>query len=370
MGQDVFLAGQHSLRLTRAARRDPGLLLVPAPDEHLRTDQTAIDLPSLRASLPEILLPVAPGAPLEMTFFSREARSESALVRSRCLLSRLPSASFLEVVHADGSPWDYAGQGALRLFVESPALSLIRMSQQLDVLVSRGALSPNAAFFRLLTFPMEACGSYVRDPCDPAFGSCAFELPALCRANDLVAFLSAATGIKGLRQARRVAALVQDGAGSPEETLLSFAFKLPSEFGGIETPPFSENEPIEWPSDVLHLIEHRRMRPDFHWARHRTASEYNGKEHVSEEAFEEDQRRVRDYQTCGISVFPASYKNVSTLPALNAYLARVAHALAQTEGAEFEARVRRTLADEGASFMRRVLLSQILPAVPSEKPDW
>ena len=251
MGQDVFLAGQHSLRLTRSARRDSGLLLVPAPGEHLRTDQTAIDLPSLRASLPEILLPIAPGAPLEMTFFSREA-----------------------------------------------------------------------------------------------------------------------TGIRGLRQARRVAALVQDGAGSPEETLLSFAFKLPPELGGIETPPFSENEPIEWPSDVLHLIEHRRMRPDFHWSRHRTASEYNGKEHVSEGAFEEDQRRVRDYQTCGISVFPASYRNVSTLPALNAYLARVAHALAQTEGAEFEARVRRTLADEGASFMRRVLLSQMLPAVPSEKPDW
>ena len=275
-----------------------------------------------------------------------------------------------EILGPDGSPWDYAGEGALRLFVESPALNLIRMCQRLDALVRHGALSPNAAFFRLLTFPMEACGSYARDPSDPAFGACAFELPALCRADDLGAFLSEATGIKGLRQARHVAALVQDGAGSPEETLLSFAFKLSPELGGIEAPPFSENEPIEWPSDVLHLIEHCRMRPDFHWARHRTASEYNGREHVSEEAFEEDQRRVRDYQTCGISVFPASYKNVSTLAALNAYLARVAHALAQTEGAEFEARVRRTLADEGASFMRRVLLSQMLPAVPSEKPGW
>ena len=112
MGQDVFLAGQHSLRLTRAARRDPGLLLVPAPDEHLRTGQTAIDLPSLRSSLPDILLPIAPGAPLEMTFFSREARSESALVRSRCLLSRLPSASFLEVVHADGNTVGLRGGGA------------------------------------------------------------------------------------------------------------------------------------------------------------------------------------------------------------------------------------------------------------------
>ena len=163
---------------------------------------------------------------------------------------------------------------------------------------------------------------------------------------------------------------MQSGAGSPEETLLSFAYKLPARMGGVEFPPFQENVPIEWPPEVLGLVEHRQMRPDFHWSGQRTASEYNGKDHISEKGFEEDQRRIRDYQACGISVFPASYKNVRTIQALDAYLALIAHSLARTEGPAFERRVRKTLSNPDARQARVVLLSQMLPAVPSEKPAW
>lgn len=370
MGQEVFLAGADSLKLARLARRDAGLMLVPAERAHLDAVQEPLDVRALRLSMPAGLSEVSPASPLELTFFSREARSESKSVRSRALLSTLPEASFLEVLHANGDSWDYAGGGRLRLFVEAPALSLVRMQQTISAQVKRGALTKNAAFFRLLTFPMEACGLYARDPERPAFGTCAFELEPLARPDELTSYLAEATGIKGIDQARRAAALVQGGSGSPEETLLSFAFKLSFCLGGIETPPFLENEPIDWPDDARPLIEHGHMRPDFHWPDHKTAAEYNGKEHVSEAAFEEDQRRIRDYQTCGISVYPASYKNVRTLPALNAYLARVAHSLAAYEGAEYEAKVQRALSDEGALHMRRVLLSQMLPALPSEKPSW
>lgn len=370
MAESIFLAGADSLKFTRIARRDPDLRLVPAPGAAPMVRQGPIDLSALRASLPDGLGGISSARPLELTFFARRDRTESSLVRSRALLSHLPDAAFYEVVHEDGRAWDYAGGGDLRIFVESPALSMVRMQQALATLVRHGALTDNASLYRLLTFPMEACGSYARDPFDPAHGACAFELEPIAHAADLRVFLGEATGIKGLAQARRAAGLVQDGSGSPEETLLSFAFKLPGELGGIETPPFLENAPIEWPHEVRDLIEHQRMRPDFHWPDQLTASEYNGKEHISEAAFEEDQRRIRDYQTCGISVFPASYKNVSTLPALNAYLARVAHALAVHEGASYETKVRGILADEGCAHARRVLLSQMLPALPSEKPGW
>lgn len=370
MAESIFLAGTDSLKFTRIARRDPTLLLVPAPGAAPITRQAPLDLSALSVSLPEGLSGISSAHPLELTFFSREDRTESSLVKSRTLLSRLPDTAFYEVTHVDGRIWDYADGDGLRIFVESPALSMVRMQQALATLVGRGALTPNSSFYRLLTFPMEACGSYARDPFDPAYGSCAFELEPIASADEIRAFLAEATGIKGLVQARRAAVLVQDGSGSPEETLLSFAFKLPGELGGIETPPFHENVPIEWPAEVRDLIEHRRMRPDFHWPGQLTASEYNGKEHVSEAAFEEDQRRIRDYQTCGISVFPASYKNVSTLSALNAYLARVAHSLAAHEGPDYEAKVRRLLTDEGCAHARRVLLSQMLPAIPSEKPSW
>ena len=367
---DVFLAGTDSLKLTRIARQDPDLALVPAGYAHRHADQSPLDIAALRLALPEGLSAFRPAEPLSLTFFSRESRSSAACVSSRALLTRLPSDSFLEVIQANGDPWPYAGSGELRLFVESPGLSLVRMERQVQRLVKRGALTPNAAFIKLLTFPMEACGLYARDPADPAHGPCVFELEPIQPPEKIVELLNDLEGIRGLRRARHAASLVQSGAGSPEETLLSLAFKLPESLGGIEAPAFLENEPIDWPEEVRHLIEHGQMRPDFNWPGHLTAGEYNGKDHISEEAFEEDQRRIRDYQRCGISVFPASYKNVRTVHALNGYLASVAHSLAKTEGPEFEARVRRTLEDEGATHARKVLLSQTLPAIPSEKPCW
>lgn len=367
---DVFLAGTDSLKLTRIARQDPNLALVPAGDAHRHADQSPLDIAALRLALPEGLSTFRPAEPLSLTFFSRESRSSAACILSRALLTRLPSNSFLEVIQANGDPWPYAGSGELHLFVESPGLSLVRMEQQVQRLVKHGALTPNAAFIKLLTFPMEACGLYARNASDPAHGPCTFELEPIQSPEKIVELLDDLEGIRGLRRARRAASLVQSGAGSPEETLLSLAFKLPEHLGGIEAPAFLENEPIDWPQEVRHLIEHKQMRPDFHWPGHLTAGEYNGKDHISEAAFEEDQRRIRDYQRCGISVFPASYKNVRTIHALNGYLASVAHSLAKTEGPEFEARVRRALEDEGATHARRVLLSQTLPAIPSEKPCW
>lgn len=369
MTQSVFLAGADSLKLTRLARRDPALELIPAERAHLTAEPHAIDLPVIRDALWDVLGPPSPRNPLELTFFSREARSESRSVRARALLSRLPDNSFLEVVHSDGSPWGCAGS-ELRVYVEAPGLSLVRVQQSLVPPVRRGALSESAAFFRLLTFSMESCGSYARDPEDPAYGPCSFELGPLCRPEELVSFLDEASGIRGVAQARRAAALAQAGAGSPEETLLSLILRLPVELGGVEAPPFTENEPIEWPEEVRGLVEHGRMRPDFYWPDHAVAGEYNGREHVSERAFEEDQRRIRDYQTCGIAVFPASYRNVCTLPALNGYLSQLAHALAERGGPDLERRMRRAIRDEACSNMRRTFLSQTLPPLPSEKPDW
>lgn len=235
---DAFLAGGDSLKLTRIARRDPELALIPAGDAHKHARSSPVDLTALRIALPQEMSTFSPTEPLGLTFFSRGTRCAASCISSKALLTNLPENAFLEVVHADGSPWLYAGDPELRLFVESPGLSLVRMEQLLKTLVQRGSLTPNAAFFKLLTFPMEACGSYVRDPVDPAFGPCAFELPPIAKPEEITALLSNMGGVKGLKRARLAASYVQSGAGSPEETLLSFAFKLPTSLGGIEAPPF------------------------------------------------------------------------------------------------------------------------------------
>lgn len=367
MGQSVFLAGRHSLILTREARRSPELRLAPAPGAHRDVVPDHPNARALRAVLPEVLLPVSPAAPLEVTSFSREGRSKSALVSSRCLLSQLPEGSFLEVTRVDGRGWETPGGEALRLFVECPALALIRAQQELERAVRSGLVSPTAVFFQLLARAMEACGSYARDPRSPYRGPCAFDLPPIAEPEGMRAFLTEATGIKGIAEARRAAAHVLGGAGSPEETLLACALSLPFELGGMSSPTPVLNEPVRWPEEVAHLVEHRRMRPDINFPAHAVAAEYNGRTHMDSSSFEEDQRRIRDYQLCGISVFPAAYADVRTPQALASYLARLVHALAAREPPGYEGRAREALADEGMTHMRRVLLSQMLPAVPSEK---
>lgn len=361
MSQGIFLAGADSLKLTREARRSTELALEPAPDAHRSVPPMLPNPGELVVTLPEVLLPVSASDPLELTFFERRARSQSRLIRSRCLLSKLPEQSFHEVVRTDGRPWLRAGGEPVRLFAEAPGLSLIRMSQRLEQSARDGALSPSAAFFRLLALAMEPCGSYARDPRDLARCACVFDVPPLTTAARLRAFLGEAHGIKGVVGARRAAAHAMDGSGSPEETLLACALRLPFELGGIAAPPLVLNEPLSWPEEVAHLVEHRRMRPDISFPGLATALEYNGLTHMDRSSFEEDQRRIRDYQLCGISVFPATYRDVSTPHALASYLARVAHSIDAHGLPGYERRVLAALADDGMTHMRRVLLSQMLP---------
>lgn len=367
MSRDVFLAGKDSLRLLRAARCRQDLEIVAAPRAHLGASHDCPDPRELAVMLPEELLPLSFDDPLELTFFERGTRSQSGLVHARCLLTQLPEGAFMEVVRTDGRAWEGIDGAEIRLFVESPPLSLIHAQQLLDRLPRDGALSPSAALIRLIALAMELCGSYARDPRDPASGPCVFDLEPVGTLAQLRAFLAEAHRLRGVKAARQAAIYALDGSGSPEETLLALAFSLPLSLGGIESPELVLNEPIAWPEGVARLVEHRTMRPDISFPGFATASEYNGLTHMDRRSFEEDQRRIRDYQLCGISVFPATYRDVSTPGSLATYLARVAHSIDAHGLRGYERRVRAALMDEGASHMRRVLLSQLLPAVPSEK---
>lgn len=186
---NAFLAGTDSLKLTRLARASPDLALEPAGNAHRELAPGILDVPALRLALPEEVIPAQPGTPLSLTFFSRGNRSGAHGVRSRALLADLPENTFLEVLRTSGEPWPCTGSEPLRLFVESAGLSLVRVEQQLSRQVELGALTSAAAFYRLLTFPMEACGSYARDPVDPAHGPCAFELPPIATPEGIIAFL-------------------------------------------------------------------------------------------------------------------------------------------------------------------------------------
>ena len=360
---NAFLAGTDSLKLTRLARHDPALRLVPCENGLCRPGAEPVDTAALRDALPQELSGFSAARPLSLASFSRETRSQSSLISPRAFLTRLPEHSFLEVVREDGVPFG-STRAPVRLFVESPGISLVSFARRLQRFVKRDAISEDAAFIRLLSLAMEACGLYARDPCAPLTGECAYDIEGITSADDLRLYLGELSCLQGLRLAREVARYAKDGSGSPGETLLSLAMRLPPRRGGVPLPDFVENEPIEWPEEARDVVKHHTMRPDFHWPRHRVASEYNGGLHDQPSAYVEDSFRVQDYAACDITMVPATYDDIRSVASLERYVRLVAKKLAPYEEAGFLRRVSDSISDPRAREKRIVLLGQLLPPDP------
>lgn len=363
---NVLLAGMDSLRLTRLARRDPDLLLVPC-DAPRPEDCGPVPPEVLRAALPPELSGFDADCPISLVALSRETRSQSARVKPLTVLAALPPASFLEVVRADGGCWSGEGE-PVRLFVESPGLNLVHVSRRMGELVKRGALSEGAALARLLSLVMESCGLYARDPIRPAEGECAYDVEPQVRADDLRAYMNGLDRMRGLRLAREAARFAHDGSGSPGETILSLVMRLPPRRGGIPMPDFEENVPIVWPAGARGLVRHGTMRPDFHWPRHRVASEFDGGVHGLAGALAEDRFRAQDYAACDIVMVPATYADIRSATAIERYVMLVAHKLARCEDDCFLRRVSASVKDPRARAERVVLLSQLLPPDMRREP--
>lgn len=354
---DVLLAGRSSLRLTRIARADKFLRLTPCVTPPDVAGLHASDLEAIGSALPAAFGPFGPKSKIELGFFSREARPRLDSVNARTILSELPSGAFYEVLPS---------RGGVHLFVEGPAIALVRMAQGLAPYLRRGALTPQAALVRVAALGSELCGTYSRDPDDPAEGQICWGVVPLCDTAELRRVADALTGMKGLRLARCAAGYAASRSASPTETLLALAMALPPEMGGVAFPAFRQNEVIEWPAGAGALLHHGTMRPDFFWPQHRVAIEYNGKVHDDEENAEEDHFRRQDYATCGIAVLEARASDISDAASLERFLRLVALRLAAFEGPGFVPEIERRLLAEGARGGRATLISQVL--APGKRP--
>lgn len=357
---DAVVARKDSLKLLRIARADSELMLVagaPTWDE----GAAPLDLDLLRAALPEPMDAPSAEQPINLAFPSRRSRSKSSAVRSTAILNALPNGAFLEVARVDGSPLAEGLGDRARLFVESPALCLVRMAHFLDRRVAAEALTREAALVRLAGLGMELCGTYACDASDPGRGDCAFDLPAVSQAQEVLSFLEEMPRMRGLRLARKAATYVRDGSAPPHETLLSLAYRLPGGLGGVEFAEPLANDQLAWPDHAAGLLKHKTMRPDFRWPQYLLASEYLGEVHKKPGSLAEDSNRIQDYQSCDYSVFPATYEDIRSAQALGGYLARPARIMAKFEGPEFARRTESLLTDPKVVAARAVLVAHLLP---------
>lgn len=361
---NAVLAQEDSLELLRIARADPELLLVPAAADELHDGEAgrcALDLALLSAALPEPMARPSRERPLRLLSFSREARCKSGAVRASTLLAHPPEGSFLEVVRADGSPLAEGAFDRARLFVESPGLCLVHNARSLSGRVGSGVLARDSAVIRLAALGMELCGSYARNPESPGRGVSTFGLEPVCSWAELRSYVEGAGHLHGLSLARRAVGCVRDGSGSPHETLLSLAFRLPPAQGGAGLAEPLANAPLEWPEGSRGILKHHTMRPDFHWPQYRLASEYLGGVHGAAGAFVEDSNRIQDYQSCDYTVFPATYEDIRDARRLGAYLARLIRVMAKYEGAAFAREKNAMLLDPDVTRARALLIANLLP---------
>lgn len=356
---DVVLAGADSLWVLRRARSDATLGLargVPAPAK-----TRAAELAAIADALPDGFRPLGSKAPLDLTYFSRRQRPFLAAVHAVTHLSPVLEDTYLLVTGA--------GENGVRLFVEGPALTLSHMAERLRVAVGHGSLTRTAAFFRLMGLASELCGTYARDPSNPASGDCAWKVDVLCGPEELRRSLSLASGVRGVAEARRVASLVVGGSASPTESLLAMAMSLPVELGGVPMPAFLHNEELAWPKGARQLVNHQTMTPDFYWPRHAVALEYDGAVHEDRKNVREDHRRQQDYAACDIALVTSQADDLRSAHALERLMRLVALRLAPCEEPGFMLLVEQALQDSSASSMRATLLSQLLSSRPEGRED-
>lgn len=285
----------------------------------------------------------------------------------------LPADAFLEVVPGADPEEGILIPEHLRVYIESPALVLVRFSHELGRKVKRGSMSMLEAKIRLLEFTDECCGSYRRDAKRPRTGRITYDLPGNstnpATADAIRTFLKELHYVDGLQLAREVAKYTADGLGSPMEGYLLHAVSLPPRLGGLSMGDPLVNAQLQVSEAVWKKLKHDSLRPDIQWPDYRVLAEYLGdKEHKSKSARKEDKNRMQDYATAHYSAFPLMFDDVRNADAMNATAERIARELQRRGKAGVLYRVRRHIQDEEFRKRQRTLIKTLLPPVADRVP--
>lgn len=345
-----------SLRLIRAARRDSSFMV-----EHLDEAQAWHGDESTRINANEAMLAkpdephaLHPDSKLFVLVPHEGGRTRSMLQCFRICEGSLPLESFIRVSRPGFKP----------IVVESPELCIVRAASDLALRVRQGYLGKTVALIRLVELIDELCGRYARHPSNPRSEQLEYDLEPITSIELFSRYLRDAQRVHGLVLARQALPYALDNLGSPMEVLVEMACCLPPHLGGVGLPKPVSNQPLDFSDHERLLVSHMSLRPDHYWEKYRIAGEYNGGSHDGENASAEDDRRVSDYQACGIKVFPTRFENVCTEKGLAAYLRKIVNAMAQVEGRTLEQRVFKILDSSSYQQARQVLLDTMLPPAP------
>ena len=145
---------------------------------------------------------------------------------------------------------------AQALYVSAPEACFLQLASSVDLV-------------ELIKIGCELCGAYAvaNDEVDLV------DLHPRTSAEKLRRYLDRASGLAGVKTARRAASFVVDGSASPMETSIALLLTLPTSLGGFGFPRPSMNHEVQ--------VKGRKYRCDLCWPTQRFALEYDSDSHHS-----------------------------------------------------------------------------------------
>lgn len=289
---------------------------ISAATPHAATPHAATGLRAIRAALAQSLshaqkplralqIPHAPQAiriapDLENTqsfrfLVSRQQRGLSTRNKSfRFVSPSVPSGSFFKLVVSQAEALRFGLPPALSLHILSPEMIFALAARDIKRICGDGAIARALFAHNMVLLAQELCGNYGYDPLTAT--AVTYGLDPLTSTEKIRRALERYKYMHARKAALSVLKYCQGGLASPFEGLVAGALMLPSRLGGICFPKLDVNKTRMLRRTKTLTPEHQTITPDLSSRALKLVIECNGREfHNNEDAFREDQRRIRDY---------------------------------------------------------------------------
>lgn len=226
---------------------------------------------------------------------SRQQRGLSTRNKSfRFVSPSVPSGSFFKLVVSQAEALRFGLPPALSLHILSPEMIFALAARDIKRICGDGAIACALFAHNMLLLAQELCGNYGYDPLTAT--AVTYGLDPLTSVEKIRRALERYKYMHARKAALSVLKYCQGGLASPFEGLVAGALMLPSRLGGICFPKLDVNKTRVLRRTKTLTPEHQTITPDLSSRALKLVIECNGREfHNNEDAFREDQRRIRDY---------------------------------------------------------------------------
>ena len=358
---DIILTDIQARRVQRMARQSqPCLRLIrKSPCGHPTACPAELIEQVVRPVL-EMLDIIRENEPVHVRIFGTGRKTTYPGIQLHRTTAHIPSGSFDEIVASASELGLTLKEAGVRIFVDGPSLCVLGLIQTNLAKTTKGQLSRKVhPFAQGLTLASEFCGTYACDPHSPRLGKPTYGIPPVLTIEELRSFSDEVGPVTGATVLHDVVTYLEELHASPMEVLVYALAVVRPSLGGLSLPRPEVNKPLGLSAKQLKMITHKQITPDLYWKAYEEAVEYDGSDHNSEEAIKRDKRRIVDYQTLGITVFPATKDCFKDTQSADAYMRSITRHMEKYEGATFRHRMDRLFKDEGHRTRREMLRKAI-----------